>query len=791
MQRADGSRQGPDEGAAAADRAGRGRGRAGLVATALLAVLAALAVLLVQPPDPAPADAPATAFSATRAAGHDTRIASTPHPVGSAADDAVRGYLVDTLRGMGLAPRVQDAVGRWSATPGQVVLARVRNVVTRIPGSDPTGTVFLVAHYDSVPVAPGGSDDAAGVSALLEATRALLAGPRPRNDVVLVLTEGEEACLCGAEAFASLDPLARAGGVVVNLEARGVSGPPVMFQTSRGNAGLAALFAQAAPQPVATSFAVEVYRRLPNDTDFSVFLDAQRFTGLNSAWIDGWPAYHTPQDTPERMDRGSLQALGEDVLGVTRALGARDLGNLTRRGGQDATYFPVLGRLVHYPGWLVWPLAIAAVLATLVAALVARGRGLTSWPRVLAGLAVSLLGLVLAALAAQLLWRVAVHLRPGYAGMGDPWRPGWYRLAVVAVALAVLLGWQALWRRVLRPASLAAGALLLLATLAVVLAGLAPGGSYLAALPALAGALGQLVVSFVRSPVAAAAVLTATSAVAVVVLVPAVALFFPALGLAAAAAPAVFVALLGLALLPVLDLLLPDPRREAPRRPVRAAVPALALLLVTVACTGIGLAVDRFDAAHPRPSQLMYGLDLDAGRAWWLSAEASPGPWTRQFVDSRGRVDAAFPVLAAGQQLWSGQAPLAPLRPSTVRVVSDRITSAGRRLVVHVTPQRQVDSVLVRVPGAAQVRAATVAGRDVSSDQLGSGDLTLVLYAPPAGGFDVDLVMAATQPVDLLVEDQSTGLADLPGFVPRPPDVGVGGGHRADLVAVASTAQVG
>ena len=136
------------------------------------------------------------------------------------------------------------------------------------------------------------------MSSLLETVRALSQGPQLRNDVVVVLTDAEEACLCGAEAFATSHPLASDGGVVLNFEARGTTGPPIMFETSRGNAELAGAFAAAAPHPVASSFAVEVYRALPNDTDFSVLLGDGDFTGLNTAFIDGAAAYHTPQDTP-------------------------------------------------------------------------------------------------------------------------------------------------------------------------------------------------------------------------------------------------------------------------------------------------------------------------------------------------------------------------------------------------------------------------------------------------------------------------------------------------------------
>src|SRR6185436_3004606 len=122
-----------------------------------------------------------------------------------------------------------------------------------------------------------------------------------------------------------------------NLEARGSNGPAIMFETSADNRALVDVYAHA-PKPVGTSFAVEIYRRLPNDTDFTSFREAG-FLGLNSAYIDGAAVYHAPTDTPEAMDRDSLQHHGSNALAVTRELGSRDLSTL--RGGGDATYFPV------------------------------------------------------------------------------------------------------------------------------------------------------------------------------------------------------------------------------------------------------------------------------------------------------------------------------------------------------------------------------------------------------------------------------------------------------------------
>jgi hypothetical protein len=132
----------------------RRRGLAALAAVAVLTALGYVSVAALRPPAALPAGAPADRFSAARAAQHDRTIAARTHVVGSAANDRVREYLLATLRGLRLAPAVQDTVsiqsGKLSASAGGIGIAHVRNVVARLPGTAPTGRIFLVAHYDSV-----------------------------------------------------------------------------------------------------------------------------------------------------------------------------------------------------------------------------------------------------------------------------------------------------------------------------------------------------------------------------------------------------------------------------------------------------------------------------------------------------------------------------------------------------------------------------------------------------------------------------------------------------------------
>lgn len=762
-----------------------------LVAAVLLGLLLLLtvgAVADIQPPSPAGENAPAGEFSAGRAFRHVEQVGKDRHVAGSPAGDQVREYILATLRGYGLETEVQEATGLIAARDGEEgVAARVRNVVARIPGTASTGRVIFVAHYDAAQVSYGANDDGAGVSTLLETARALKTGPAPRNDLVFLFTDAEEAGMLGAEAFVNLHPLAGDRAVVLNVEARGSSGPAVMFETSEGNANLIDVFA-GVPHPVGSSIAVEIYRLLSNDTDFTPFLAHDRFTGLNSAYIDGSFTYHTPLDRPGSMNKGSLQHHGDNTLALAKAFGRADLGPLMRPAGHDATYFPLPGFLMRYPGWLVWPIAVLALLGVGALAFLARRRGLTSWPRVAAGIGLALVPLVVAAVLAQVLWMILSTLRPGYDLMIDPSRPGWFRMAVIALTLAVLLGWYALMRRRIGPVPLAIGGLGLLAVFGVLFAALIPGGSYLAALPALFGAAAGIGALYVRGALGKVAVLGAGAAVAVLVLVPMLFLFFPALGLGAAYASAIFLTLLGLALVPVLELLWRPVNR--PQHRVFGAAPATAALVLALVFTTLGLAVDRWDERHPLPTHLMYALDHDTGTAHWVSLEPSPNTWTARFVRGKADLSGQFPVLPTGK-LAVGPAQRAAIAAPDVTVVADVTNDGQRRLRLRLEPRRPVRLLGVYGDvGNRRVVRAAIDGREVTPFLTDRDRFGLQFHAVANDGFELDLTISGAEPLRLRLIDGSDGLDGLPGFRQRPSNVGVAGTHSSDLVAGAITVTI-
>lgn len=500
----------------------------------------------IAPPGAVTASAPADAFSAERARTHQAGISTKPHPAGSAEADRVRQHIVDALSREGIASRVQQAVGTHEED-GVATVAYVKNVIAKIPGERSTGTLFLAAHYDAAPASHGAGDDGAGVATLLETARALAHGDPLRNDVVLVFTDAEEPGMLGAEAFVSQAPEAKAGGVVLNVEARGSRGSSILFETSPGNERLVDVFGTNAPAPVGTSLASDLYQQMPNDTDLTPILDSGRFTGLNFSYLDGSAVYHAPQDDIEHQSIESLQHHGSNTLATARALGDSDLAELAEPAADDATFFPVLGQLVRYPSALVWPLAIGAALSVLAAGVVLVRRAVVGIGRLLAAVGFAALPVAAVLPLGSGLWTLMNAVQPAYGQLEEPWHPAWFRVALVIAVFAVALIWLALLRARVPVEALLFGGSVWLAGFGVFAAAAVPGGSYAAAIPALASGVALVVAAFVRRGILA---FTVSGIVSVLVLVPVVALLLPSAGIAGSL-PALFAtALLALALAP-------------------------------------------------------------------------------------------------------------------------------------------------------------------------------------------------------------------------------------------------
>jgi Peptidase family M28 len=308
----------------------------------------------------APSGAGNTAFSEEHAFATLSGLLKEqrPHPAGSAENMVVRDRIIAELKSSGYEPEVQ-AVFQCDSAKRNPGCTAVENIIAVHKGSGSGKAVLASAHYDSVPAGPGVGDDGAGVAVVLEVARAFSARTT-RNDVIFLITDGEETGLRGAYAFAEHHPLIRRVGVVVNFDARGASGPSTMFETGPGNARLMDLFVRAVARPSASSLAYEVYKLLPNDTDFSVYRKLG-LSGFNFAFTNSASLYHSARDNLHYIDPRTLQHAGEHAFEVIGALADADLATLD--ASSDASYFDVFGLVMMiWPAALNVPIALVALL---------------------------------------------------------------------------------------------------------------------------------------------------------------------------------------------------------------------------------------------------------------------------------------------------------------------------------------------------------------------------------------------------------------------------------------------
>ena len=252
-------------------------------------------------------------FDSARAWKHlKYQVSLGPRPAGSAQLAELAAYLRARL------PR-----GHYEAVPGHPGL---RNVVGRIPGSNPA--VVLAAHYDTknLPGFVGANDGAGGTAAVLEISRALRKLKRPSGapEIRFVFFDGEEAtddtqpfeatALRGSKAYAErhgdelralvlLDFVAEKGAMRIPREAGSHEGLWRRLRKAAARAGSAEAFPPGLVGEITDDHTPFAARGIPA-------IDLIDFT---------FHCWHQPCDDLSAVSERSLDASGEAVLELLRS----------------------------------------------------------------------------------------------------------------------------------------------------------------------------------------------------------------------------------------------------------------------------------------------------------------------------------------------------------------------------------------------------------------------------------------------------------------------------------------
>jgi peptidase M28-like protein len=749
---------------------------AGPITLALLILFGSLAIHSTEPPPAVESNAAVTQFSSARAMRDVQEIAKKPHSLGSVENDRVRKYLVARLRELGMNPQVQTATVARHSPFGPDTWAVVNNVVAKMPGTQPTGAVMMVAHYDSVPSGPGAGDDAASVAAIVETIRALKVSAVPlRNDLIILFTDGEELGLLGASSFVDQHPAPELADikVVLNFEMRGDYGPSMMFQTSSANSWLIDTLATA-PFPDTTSAAAAVYKRLPNDTDLTIFLNAG-LAGMNFAATGGITRYHTQLDNVDLLDQRTLQHQGTYALSMAQRFGSIEL-NVPPSG--EAVFFVFGGELIHYSMELALPLAILVAILVVGVIWIGIRNERFSVAGIAAGFAIYAIAIAAAVIEARGVWWLMAALA-GWRMLpvGTTYGGVYYSVAADALTFASLWAVYALLSRSITLLNLGAGAFAAWAAMMIAASIAMAGVSYLFTWPLLFAALAMI--DQPRATAGRAAILT------LIALAPGIVMLAPSFP-ASADGTKLFLVFCGLTSALLFGLFVPYIDFLTNER--RWIVPAV-LGLLTIAMIISGDVASSFDAAQPHPDSIFYFLDTDRDNARWVSLDSRPDSFTAQFfqhhvrggwlpritglaTDDTPKSSLAnmsrypnFAYLNRGRTI-EGDAPLVTAPPPQLKVLDDSTVGGARTVRTHIASARGASVIWMSVPVGVTVLGSSIDGKS-PSDRITDG-WTGWYWRAPAGGFDLTLKLATPAPFVVTVIDQTDGLPETPRFTFKP-----------------------
>ncbi|QJB30493.1 M28 family peptidase [Chitinophaga oryzae] len=688
-------------------------------------------------------------FSAARALPFLKVIAREPHCAGISALTSVRNYIADYCRSKGLETEIQKAVG-FNRLNHRLLAGEAHNVIARLKGTVSGRSVLVVAHYDSQPNTPGAADNGSAVASMMENINLLQKGPRLKNDVIFLFTDLEEPGRMGAEAFVRNFPGMDSIGLVLNFDARGNAGVNYIFETSGGNSWLMQELSKALKTPpVANSFAYEVYRRMPNSSDFSVFKE-KGIPGWNTAFIDGYSNYHSMTDTPENLDIRTFQQQGDLMLDAIRHFGDLDLVHGIQK---DAIYFNTAGNMFWVYSYTTDYIlqGITLVLFVIFLVLSFRREGLTL-KSMAAGVGWYLLSILLTM---GLIWGLQKLVMSGYPQYGNfyssnAYNVGYYLAAMVGLALLVYTFWYGWMGSRLSSAGTTAGALLVLLTGMLILKWFMPTATYVLYIPLLVIllitiCLYYLDIRFEDRPY------TYTLAQILTWLLPIslwgtfAYILYVVFSLALPFAAGIFVCLF-------YPLLIGT-------HPVLQAVHRRLLTIVALLLVVGGIIAAHMNAGssgkHPQPTQLMYGVNKDRKEALWVSNANYKDDWLNKYIPSAEKAPFDEFYSGFGFYVWKNKAPYSEQEAAVCKVLKDTLVDGKRNLCLMIVPGVNTNSMELYFTDKIQV--TKVAERDVPHNPQARLE-RVSFFSPPVTGVSLECTVKGCEQVGILLVERRLGI---------------------------------
>lgn len=629
------------------------------------------------------ADAPLSEFSASRALQTVQKMSEKPHFVGSENHEVVANYLIKELQNLGLQPSLQE--GFTMTEKGTLV--KSKNIIASIKGTVPTNkALLLLSHYDSAPhsYSYGASDDASGVATILESVRAFLhAQTKHKNDIVILFTDAEELGLNGAALFVTQHQIAKKVGLVLNLEARGSSGPGYMLmETTEGNSQMIDAFSNSGvTYPVGNSLMYSIYKMLPNDTDLTVFREKGKIQGFNFAFIDSHFNYHTQQDTFQHLDPNTLAHQGGYLFPLLNYFSNSDLSQL--KSNQDKVYFNAPFYMVKYPFSWVIPMVLLGIFLFGLFIFLGIGKKIFHLKEVIQSFIPFLGSLFTASLITFFGWKIIKLGYPHYGEIlqGFTYNGHDYVIAFISFSVAACFWFYRNHNKKNSEIVLQIPVLFIWLLLNLAIAFFLKGAAFLI-IPVLASiiVLGYFVLTQKTNPY----LNLVMSVPALLILVPLITMFPVGLGLKILVGSAILTVLCFGLLLPLFNTF------------QRKGIWATAFMVLGLVYLVKAHQSSDFVNGAGKPNSLVYILNADNNQANWATYDSNLDEWTKTYLGENPKKAAPLNTNKlyskyGSEYTFMATAPLKTIPKSIIEFVTDSLSGNKHFYKIKITPNRKVN----------------------------------------------------------------------------------------------------
>ena len=626
----------------------------------------------------------ANVFSLENALNHLKKITKEPHYVGSNEHKNVQNYIVSELQKMGFETEIQTQTAinkKWFAA------TTAENIIAKLKGTGSEKALLLLTHYDSNPHSSlGASDAGSGVVTILEGLRAFLAkNETPKNDLIILISDAEELGLLGAQAFVDKHPWTKDIGLVLNFEARGSGGPSYMLMETNGkNSKLLSEFLAAKPNfPAANSLIYSIYKKLPNDTDLTIFREDANINGFNFAFIGDHFDYHTAQDSYERLDKESLLHQADYFTSSLNYFSNSDLTNLTSEEDFVFVNFPII-KLATYPFSWVLPMIILCTVLFLILLFFGFSLNKIDIKGALKGFIPFVVSLVLCGGISYGLWEILLIIHPHYNDMlhGFTYNGYQYIIAFVFLNLWFLFTIYKRTSKEEKPTNLLVAPLCFWLLLNFIISSSLKGAGFFI-IPVISALLILAIAIFLNLKDSVKRVLfTLLSIPTIYIFAPMVKMFPVGLGLKILFVSGLFIVLVfGLMILSF---------HQKKSFWTQKWTGFLALLFFGIATYNSGFSVD-----NKKPNSLVYIENYDAKTAYFGTYNSTLDPYTKQVFKgefTEGGIENAETKSKYNTRFkYAKKTTYKAISSSEIRTELDTIIGKKRFLELTITPKRKIN----------------------------------------------------------------------------------------------------